>query len=122
MELLFHFENREESQLGSIWESQRSCTERLCSAREESSALLQRPQELQRGRQPWAEQRAARGCPVPCRVDTAGLGRGSKGWVSFTGEAKSIMQQLLGTDRREWWVDIKGEPNWQQHINGWRPC
>lgn len=62
-----------------------------------------------------------RGCPVPCRVDTAGLGRGSKGWVSFTGAAKSIMQQLLGSDRRDGWVDINGEPNWQ-HINGWRPC
>lgn len=62
-----------------------------------------------------------RGCPVPCRVDTAGLGRGSKGWVSFTGAAKSIMQQLLGSDRRDGWVDINAEPNWQ-HINGWRPC
>ena len=40
--------------------------------------------------------------------------------MSFTGEAKSIMQQLVGSDRREGWVDINKEPNWQ-HINGWRP-
>lgn len=55
-----------------------------------------------------------------CRVDTAEWGRGSEGWVSFTGEAKSILKQLLGSDGREGWVDVNGEPNWQ-HINGWRP-
>lgn len=110
-----------DSWLGSIWERQKSYRDRLGSAREESSTLLQSLQELQRGQRPRAEHRAAGGCPVPCRVDTTGLGRGSKGWVSFTGEAKSIMQQLLGSNRREGWVDINGKPNWQ-HINGWRPC
>lgn len=120
VEPIFHFEKGGGgSRLGSVWESQKPCMDQLCSAREESSTLLQRLQELQRGQQPWAEQQAARGCPVPCRADTAGPGRGSKGRVSFTGEAKSIMQQLLGSDRREGWVDINREPNWQ-HINGWR--
>lgn len=121
VELIFHFENRGDSLLGSIWESQKPCMDRLCSAREESSTLLQSLQELQGGQQPWAEQQVAGGCPVPYRVDTAGQGRGSKGWGSFTGEAKSIMQQLLGSDRREGWVDINREPNWK-HTNGRRPC
>lgn len=103
---------------GAFGKNLKSCTDQLCSAREESSTLLRSLQK--RGQQPWAEQQAAGGCPVPCKVDTAGLGRGSKGWVSFTGEAKSIMQQLLGSDRRKGWVDINGEPNWQL-INGWRP-
>lgn len=58
MEPIFHFENRGDKWLGSIWEGQKSCMDqRLC-----------------KPGVPWPEQWDAGEHLVPCRVDTPGLG------------------------------------------------
>lgn len=58
VELIFSVGNRDNSCLGSIWESQKSSRDGWCSAKEEIPKLLQR------GQRPWAEQGAG-GCSVP---------------------------------------------------------